>query len=93
MQIANILVSIFLQDIETLKTLNSLNLKDLSVTVLLAIICYYFHSKNTKLEEKCDKLNADMLALNSTTMTLMTGWKDSIERNTDALNNLINKSK
>jgi len=34
-----------------------------------------------------------MLALNSTTITLMTGWKDSIERNTDALNSLINKSK
>jgi hypothetical protein len=93
MQITNELVSIFLQDIETLKTLSSLNLKDLSVTVLLAGICYYFHNKNTKLEEKCDKLTADMLALNATTLTFMTSWKDSIERNTDALNSLISKTR
>jgi hypothetical protein len=93
MIIHQMLVSILLQDIETLKALSSLNIKDLSVTVILISICYYFHSKNTKLEEKCDNLNRDMLALNTSTLTLINGWKDSIERNTEALHTLIEKTK
>lgn len=78
---------LILQDLATLQEISSFNVKDLSVTLILGLFCWYSYRKTTELEAKNEVLNNKIFEIQNTCVKALIEFKEVIAENTKAIQN------